>query len=138
MAARNRQHSYFAQERKARLEIVPMIDIMMFLLVFFMLITLRMIEGSGLALELPRSDTAQRLQPARYTVGVDPTGRLYLEGAPIAGEELTARLRAARGRVAVDVVIAGDQNTPYQAIIAAMDRVRAAGVESVALTTRSQ
>lgn len=128
--------SYFAEERKARIEIIPMIDIMMFLLVFFMVITLRMIEGSGIALDLPAAATAQKVQPARFTVGVLPDGRIFLEGTEVSGDELTARLRAARERVAVDVVIAGDKTTAYQAIIGVMDRVRAAGVESVALSTR--
>ena len=126
---------YFGSEKKARIEIIPMIDIMMFLLVFFMVITLRMIEGAGIAMELPRSDSAQKLAPARFTVGVARDGTLTLQGVVVPEDQLTARLRVAREQVKVDVLIAGDKDTSYQRIIHAMDLVRAAGIDAVALTT---
>ena len=48
----------FFVEKKGRIEIIPMIDIMFFLLVFFVMITLRMIPATGIASKLPRSSTA--------------------------------------------------------------------------------
>ncbi len=59
---------YFDQVRKGRIEIIPMIDIMLFLLVFFIMLTAQMIPDRGLAYHLPGSHTATRLQPATVTV----------------------------------------------------------------------
>ena len=47
----------FFEKKKGRIEIIPMIDIMFFLLVFFVMITLRMIPATGIASKLPRSST---------------------------------------------------------------------------------
>ena len=58
---RNHRSHYLGAEEKARIEIIPMIDIMMFLLVFFMLATLKMIQGAGIKLDLPQSSTAEQL-----------------------------------------------------------------------------
>ena len=55
---------YF-EARKGRIEIIPMIDIMLFLLVFFIMITLRMIPASGISTRLPTSSSAQVLPRAR-------------------------------------------------------------------------
>ncbi len=126
---------YFGSAGKARIEIIPMIDIMMFLLVFFMIVTLKMIEGAGVTLELPKSSMAQKLPAARITVGVSSAGRIYIGGVEFSEAQLSARLRAVHGEGKVDVVIAGDKATSYQAIVKVMDAVRAAGIESVALTT---
>lgn len=132
---RNSRSHYFGADEKARIEIIPMIDIMMFLLVFFMIITLKMIEGAGITLELPKAASAQKLQAAQITVGVMPDGRIVLEGAQVSEQQLLTRLRAARTLDKVDVVIAGDKAASYQAIIKVMDVIRAAGIEAVALTT---
>ena len=132
---RNSRSHYFGADEKARIEIIPMIDIMMFLLVFFMIITLKMIEGAGITLELPKAASAQKLQAAQIVVGVMPDGRIVLEGIQVSEQQLLARLRAARTLDKVDVVIAGDKSTSYQAIIKVMDVVRAAGIDAVALTT---
>jgi biopolymer transport protein ExbD len=60
---------YFGAESKVRIEIIPMIDIMMFLLVFFMLATLSMVQGSGLKMNLPQSSTATQVESAKLTLG---------------------------------------------------------------------
>ena len=54
-------HRYF-EHKKPRVEVVPMIDIMMFLLIFFMLIMLKMIEASGIPLTLPNSNSAEKIE----------------------------------------------------------------------------
>uniref|UniRef100_UPI00191BAA72 ExbD/TolR family protein n=1 Tax=Acidocella sp. C78 TaxID=1671486 RepID=UPI00191BAA72 len=59
------------ERERPRLEIVPMIDIMMFLLVFFVMIVLKMIPDSGVALKLPGAQTAKELKPAQVVVMID-------------------------------------------------------------------
>jgi biopolymer transport protein ExbD len=122
-------------EEKPRIEIIPMIDIMMFLLVFFMLVMLKMIQGTGLKLELPQSSTAARLSSVTVTVGVTKDGALHLDRDKVSPPQLIARLKDLEASKQVNVTIAGDKGTEYEKIIKTMDLVRSAGINAVALAT---
>lgn len=135
---RNHRTHYFGTEEKARIEIIPMIDIMMFLLVFFMLVTLKMIENSGMKLELPQSTTAAPIETTKITLGVTRDGKLHLNEGTISEADLIVRLKGLQALKKVDVVIAGDKGVDYQSIVRAMDVVRLAGISSVALATSQQ
>jgi len=134
---RNHRSHYLGGEEKARIEIIPMIDIMMFLLVFFMLATLKMIQGAGIKLDLPQSSTAEQLQQTvKVSIGVTKNDELYLDAKQVTPTELTARLEGlVHDAKKVDVAIAGDEGTSYKNIVKVMDLVRAAGIRSVALAT---
>jgi biopolymer transport protein ExbD len=133
---RNHRSHYLGAEEKARIEIIPMIDIMMFLLVFFMLATLKMIQGAGIKLDLPQSSTAQLQQTVKVSIGVTKTDEIYLDAKPVTPTELTAHLQGlVHDSKKVDVAIAGDEGTSYKNIVKVMDLVRAAGISSVALAT---
>ena len=134
---RNHRSHYLGGEEKARIEIIPMIDIMMFLLVFFMLATLKMIQGAGIKLDLPQSSTAEQLQQTvKVSIGVTKNDELYLDAKQVTPTELTARLEGlVHEAKKVDVAIAGDEGTSYKNIVKVMDLVRAAGISSVALAT---
>ena len=60
----------YLETRKARIEIIPMIDIMLFLLVFFAMLTLRMIPTSGQVTKLPTSSTATAIPPPKLLVEI--------------------------------------------------------------------
>ena len=126
---------YLAKDEKARIEVIPMIDIMMFLLVFFILATLKMIQSSGITLDLPKAATANQLESVKVTIQVDKTGTTLLDKQPIEREALIAHLRGLLVEKKVDVVIAGDKGTAYDNIIKVMDIVREAGVTAIALVT---
>jgi biopolymer transport protein ExbD len=132
---KNHRSHYFGAESKPRIEIIPMIDIMMFLLVFFILSTLSMIQSSGLKLNLPQSSTSAEVESAKLTLGVNKDGAFFVESQPIAEAELVSRLKSLKEEKKVDVIIMGDEGTEYQKIVKAMDVVRTAGVTSVALAT---
>ena len=132
--ARGRQ---YLEVDRARIEIIPMIDIMMFLLVFFMIVTLRMIAGSGIQLDLPGSATTQKLSPEQVTIGVQRDGTMYVDGKPIGAAELRASLAQAKRSKRVEVVIAGDKGISLETLIGVLDIVRSAGITAVGLATRS-
>jgi biopolymer transport protein ExbD len=127
-----RQRSYFEVE-KPRIEVIPMIDIMMFLLVFFIIITLRMIAGTGIPLELPTSQTTQELKPTQVTIGVKQDGGMYIDAKQYTADEMTAKLQAAMKDNKVDVVIAGDKEVSLQLLLKVMDIVRGVGITSVGI-----
>ena len=123
---------YF-EVRKPRIEIVPMIDIMLFLLVFFIMITIDTIAGSGIALDIPNSKTPQALKDTQITIGVQKDGAMFVQGKPITPEALTARLKTDKAKGKVDVVIAGDKEVPLQKLLDVMDLVRAEDITSVGI-----
>ncbi|MCW7541522.1 biopolymer transporter ExbD [Aquabacterium sp. A7-Y] len=135
--ARNHRSHYFGGDEKARIEIIPMIDVMMFLLVFFVLIMTEMIQGAGIKLDLPQSSTAQNMETVKITVGVTQDGKLLLEGKAIEEPLLTAKLRELLQTKKVDVVIAGEKATRYQDIVKVMDLCRATGIVAIGLATQT-
>lgn len=128
---------YFESDRP-RVEVIPMIDIMMFLLVFFVVISLNMIAGSGIPLEIPGSKTTQQIKKSTITVGVTKTGETVVEGRKVSSDELKARLVALKKDGPVDVVLAGDKDASLQVLLAVMDSIRGAGISSVGIAARAE
>ncbi|MCC7547316.1 MAG: biopolymer transporter ExbD [Burkholderiales bacterium] len=134
---RKGRSNYFETDRP-RVEVIPMIDIMMFLLVFFVLITLKMIAGTGVAMELPGSATTQELKTSTITIGVTKDGETVVDGTALSGEQLKARLVELKKDKAIDVVLAGDKDASLQTLLTAMDAVRGAGITSVGIAAKAE
>lgn len=125
--------------RKARIEIIPMIDVMMFLLVFFVLISVNVIPAFGLHTTLPDSRSAQRAMVQRKpaVVTVLPDGAVALDGQPLARTEFASRVAAMHAHDAqTRVVVNADQAVRWQAVIDVMDVLRGAGIDAVTFATR--
>jgi len=123
---------YFDANRP-RVEVIPMIDIMMFLLVFFVVISHNMIAGSGVQMEIPGSKTTQQLKVSTITVGVTKDGKVVVAGKQVNPDELKARLNALKKDGPVDVVLAGDKDVPLQMLLGVMDTIRGSGISSVGI-----
>ena len=136
MSARGRA-SYF-EASKPRVEVIPMIDIMMFLLVFFVVISLRMIAGTGVPMEIPSSKTTQTIKSSTVTVGITKTGETVIDGKPVTQEELKAKLVALKKQKPVDVVLAGDKEVQLQSLLQVMDAIRGAGISSVGIAAKAE
>ena len=125
---------YF-ERKKARIEIIPMIDIMFFLLVFFIMITLHMIPSTGLASNLPNSSTATTLPQPKIVVALDPDGSITVDGRTLTAAQLTASLRNS-DPVHTIVTIEGAKQTSIQSLMTVMDACRAAGVTHIGLAAK--
>jgi len=136
MSARART-GYF-EASKPRVEVIPMIDIMMFLLVFFVVISLRMIAGTGVPMEIPSSKTTQSIKSSTVTVGITKTGETVIDGKPVTQEELKTKLVALKKQKPVDVVLAGDKDVPLQSLLQVMDSIRGAGISSVGIAAKAE
>ncbi len=123
---------YF-EARKARIEIIPMIDIMFFLLVFFIMITLHMIPNAGLRTQLPSSASAQSLPPPKVMVTLATDGSLSVDGQVMSAAQLTAMLSKRPDVSHMVVTIAGSKEAQIQKLVVVMDACRTAGVSQVAL-----
>ncbi|MEX8518228.1 MAG: ExbD/TolR family protein [Leptothrix sp. (in: b-proteobacteria)] len=126
---------YF-ETRKARIEIIPMIDIMLFLLVFFAMLTLKMIPTSGHMSRLPSSSTAVQVPPPKLLVEVHAGGQLFAEGRELSAPELTALVHAS-DTAKLAVTIAGGEDVNMQQLMNAIDAVRLGGATHVGLATRN-
>ncbi|SDY18521.1 biopolymer transport protein ExbD [Allochromatium warmingii] len=124
----------YLQRRKARIEIVPMIDIMFFLLVFFIMVTLNMIPATGISSRLPSSTSAERLESPQVVISLDAAGMIHVDQQPLNLEQLGVLLRE-RGRE-TQVVIAGADAAALGDLVAVMDACRLAGITRIGIATR--
>jgi biopolymer transport protein ExbD len=132
-----RRKSNLMERERPRLEIVPMIDIMMFLLVFFVMIVLKMIPDSGVKLQLPGASTANQLKPTQIVVMIDPQGGLHVKNQDITRDGLQTYLTGLYDtNKNTDVIIAGDKSVKYERIMQVMDAVRKSGITDVGLATK--
>jgi biopolymer transport protein ExbD len=126
---------YF-ETRKARIEIIPMIDIMLFLLVFFAMMTLRMIPTSGHVSKLPTSSTATKIPAPKLLVEVGDGGALSVDAQTLSADQLSALVRS-RNPTELAVTIAGGQSVNLQQLMAAIDAVRLGGATQIGLAARN-
>ena len=127
------------KERRARIEIIPMIDVMMFLLVFFVLISINVLPALGLKITPPVSGKSEQVtEKLRIMLGIDREGQTFLDGQPVALADIPDRLKAAATdpNKPISVVIAGDQASLLQNLIGVLDALKQAGVASAQIVTR--
>jgi biopolymer transport protein ExbD len=124
-------------ENEARIEIIPLIDIMFFLLAAFMLVSLSMVRLKSMKVDLPTAITATPdSEKQLVSLSVDKSGLVYLDGKAIGANELAAHLAAIRQtNTDLRVFISGDQDARHGAVIRTLDLVRRVGVDKVAFET---
>lgn len=119
--------------------IVPMIDIIFFLLVFFMLSMLTMVTQKTIVLRLPQTVAAKIDTTKTIPISVDGNGVLYWERDRITIEELPAKLSAAKAETDEDekltIVLRGDVAAQYGQVVTVLDHVRLAGIDRVSIAT---
>jgi biopolymer transport protein ExbD len=125
------------QIEKARIEIIPMIDIIFFLLVFFMVSTLAMTINRGLPVNLPKAASSQTDLRESFNVTVMQDGSLFLNKEPTTLEQLGQQVRASVDReTELVVIINADDQALHGAIVSVMDEVRLAGVSRLAIAVK--
>lgn len=124
--------------RKARIEIIPMIDTMFFLLVFFMVATLSMTVQRGLPVNLPHAATAQDELRQVVTLTVTKEGRLLFDKEPVSStDEVKGRLSHWKSTGSdVSVVVNADRAVEHGQVVELMDAVRQAGIARIAVAVR--
>ncbi len=126
------------ESAEARIEIVPLIDIMFFLLAAFMLVSLSMVNMKSVKVNLPTATAATSDNERDFlNITVDKSGLLYLDKKPMGQNELAATLGAIKQtNASVRVFISGDQDCRHGDVIRALDIVRSTGIEKVAFEIR--
>ena len=132
-----RQRRNLLERERPRLEIVPMIDIMMFLLVFFVMIVLRMIPDSGVTLSLPGASTAQQLPHTQVVIILDQQGLIHVKDQVMTPDALETYLQGVKSTNDTDVIVAGDKGTKLQQLMDVMDLTRKAGITNIGIATKN-
>ena len=118
--------------RRARIEMIPLIDVVFLLLTAFIYTAVTMVVARGIEIELPQASTGERLEEERLTVIVGADGRAYIEEEPVSIEELVERAgEFLKEHPAGGVYIRGDRAAELGLAIRVLDALRSAGAERV-------
>ena len=125
-------------DNEARIEIIPLIDIMFFLLAAFMLVSLSMVNLKSVKVNLPTATTATADTKKDFVnISVDKAGLAFLDQKPVGNNELAQMLAAMqKTNATMRVFISGDQDARHGDVIRVLDLVRATGIEKVAFEIR--
>lgn len=122
---------------EARIEVIPLIDIMFFLLAAFMLVSLSMTHMKRVPINLPEASTGipDTTEPP-YQIAIDANGVTTWEGVIVTLSEITTRLRAGGAQADTRVMISADEEARHKQVLGVLNAVREAGVERVSFETR--
>ena len=121
---------------KPEVMIIPMIDIMFFLLVFFMLSTLYMVDLKTIPVNMPKVENAQTQTNVNYLVTIKSDGSLYLEDRPIDEETLIQNAKVQLSQNPnFAVVVRADEDIDYGKIMQLLDKFKGAGITKFGLAT---
>ncbi len=124
---------------KARIELIPMIDTMAFLLVFFMIASLAMTQQLGLTVSLPRASAAtpQTSADRMLVVTADRQEHLFINKQPVRWDGLESALRLRlQARPELVVVVNADRDLRHGTVVRMIDAVRRAGARHLAIATQ--
>ncbi len=125
--------------KKARIEIIPLIDVIFFLLATFVLYTLSLNRIMSLPVQLPVAQTQMQQQKDddMVTLQVSDAGTYFWNKEPISAVELAPRLDSYKSQTHLPrVLISGDSRAKFGPTCFALDQVRKAGIEQVSIETR--
>lgn len=122
-------------QRSPGLLMTPLIDIIFLLALFFVLNT-SFRQERYIDVDLPESETSEDLQVAGIVLTIRSDGTTAIDGVEVSWDTVTSAVKArAQETGASEVIIRGDESVSYGRAVAALDRVRQAGLEAVSLQT---
>ena len=125
---------HLAASKKARIEMLPLIDIVFLLLVFFIYAMLSMAVHRGLPVDLPISTTAEIDKKLILSVTLKADQTIYVDEEQVALADLTQVLQSKAGDTREPgVLVFADRKLPYQIIYSVLDKIRQAGLSRISL-----
>ncbi|ADQ14696.1 ExbD/TolR family protein [Halanaerobium hydrogeniformans] len=122
-------------KKKSSINIIPMVDVIFFLLVFFMLFTTFRTNPQGIDMQLPTAVTATDQSETNFIVEIDADGSYYFEGETLTLAQIIseAELRNQDNEGQLTIIISADKETRYDNVVALIDQMRDAGIYRLAL-----
>jgi biopolymer transport protein ExbD len=131
------------QLKRTKIEVIPMIDTMFFLLVFFMLSSLSLTHINGLKVNLPETSTMPPETPSKLTLTINKDREIFLNSKPIQREALQSSLQQEISSLQLDpksvsFVINADTTVPHGLVVECIDDSRAVGITHFAIATEAK
>lgn len=124
--------------KKARIEIIPMIDVIFFLLVFFMVSSLAMTRVNSIHVALPKTASTAESLKQKVILSVKRNGDIYVNQSPVTLESIgTSLAEAMKDNPQDTLLVNADEGANYGRVIQAMNKAREIGVRKFALATES-
>src|ERR1700724_2560944 len=127
-------------KHKARIEIIPLIDIMFFLLASFMMVSLSQVHMKGMKVNLPTGQSGETQSKKDYiSVSVDSNGNPYFDKTEMTYDTLAVKLKQVHDEnPEAKVFIRGDADTVHFNVIRVLDILRSVGFYKVAFEIKSE
>ncbi len=122
------------ETKKARVEMLPLIDVVFLLLVFFIYAMLSMVVHHGMKVDLPSAGSVSLEQEDYIAITIDADNHLFLNDEPTEASGLAARVLALRGKEAKPVFINGDRKADLGLAIELLDDLKKAGIEEISFS----
>lgn len=125
--------------RRARIEIIPLIDIIFFLLATFVMVSLSMVKNQGISVNLPTvaTSSAESIKPI-VTISVNNKEEIYLDKKLVSFEQMSIGLQELKAvNSDVKVLINGDEKATFGKAIGILDEVRRLGITKVSIRTKA-
>ena len=123
------------QTSLADINITPLVDVVLVLLLIFML-TAPVLQ-SGIEVAVPQTRTVNQLTEERTVVSIDHEQRVFLQDKPVNLNELPALLRTKGDPSKKVIYLRADQKVPFGAFASVMDAVKQAGITNISIVTRT-
>lgn len=117
-----------------KLIIIPLVDVMVFLLVFFMASLLPEVTAQGLNLTLPTSQSTDTVPAQKVVVTLSGNGQIFVDRDAVTADKVAATVQATGKDT---VVLRADKTVPYGQVMAVMDGLKSAGISHVTVATKT-
>lgn len=126
--------------KRARIEIIPLIDIIFFLLATFVMVSLSMIKNKGIPVNLPVATTSAAQDHKDYSIiTVTAQKEIFFNKEKLDLEQLKARIEQVKaGNADPKIFINGDEQASFGQAVAVLDLVREQGISKVAIETKAK
>lgn len=122
------------QRPMPKLIIIPLVDVMVFLLVFFMASLLPEVTAQGLNLTLPTSQSTDAVPAQKVVVTLSGNGQIFVDRDAVTADKVAATVQATGKDT---VVLRADKTVPYGQVMAVMDGLKSVGISHVTVATKT-
>ncbi|HEY8495964.1 MAG TPA: biopolymer transporter ExbD [Limnochordales bacterium] len=127
------------RRRRPTINIVPLIDVMFFLVLFFVVFTTFRIDPVGIRVDLPRAATGAVIERSELRITVTQQGAMFINGQAASVDQVRARVReAVARRPDTLIIVSADRRVAYDYVVRAMDAARQGGGYRIALSVEPQ
>lgn len=126
-------------EKKPKIMIIPMIDIIFFLLVFFMMSMLSMVVQKSINLNLPQTATVKVNVEETLPISITSDGTIYVEKEKISKDDFHRRMEIEKNRNPnLAVVLRADSKSEHGDFVFVLDQLKSVGISKVGIATESK